>query len=189
MGYMEQVDFDHLAERIRLYLKWSKNSTEYQRMLDLNRNFFENLKEQTGMEAGLDRMGSVSKVGRGQFLNMFGRLGKSATSIKSYPIWVQLLPRLFFQIMDKDADGVVSKHELRNFYKYFMNLGDDLDYTSECGYNAMTADGDAVLDYHIYLMNFTNYLLGKSEYGPGKYIFGTFGAKEYPSSFDVKYTD
>jgi len=188
-GYMEQVDFDHLAEKVRKYLNWTIDSKEYIEMVDLNRNFFENLKEQTANEAGLEAMEQVTKVGRSQFINMFARLGRNATSIMSYPIWVQLLPRMMFRIMDKDGDGIVKKHELRNFYENFMMITDDLSSITDCGFNAMTADGDAELDYHMYTMNFTNFLLGKNEYGPGKYIFGTFGCKEYTSTYKPIYTD
>ena len=38
-----------------------------------------------------------------QWLNMWGRLCYGSAGISDFPIWVQLLPELFFQVADRDG--------------------------------------------------------------------------------------
>ena len=40
-----------------------------------------------------------------------------------------------------------------------------------------------------YMFCFANFLLGKSIYGPGKYIFGVFDNREIDESYKVVYDD
>ena len=38
-----------------------------------------------------------------QWLNMWGRLCYGSSGISDFPIWVQLLPELFFEVADRDG--------------------------------------------------------------------------------------
>ena len=38
-----------------------------------------------------------------QWLNMWGRLCYGSAGISDFPIWVQLLPELFFRVADRDG--------------------------------------------------------------------------------------
>ena len=44
----------------------------------------------------------VSQMNLTQWLNMWGRLCYKSAGIADFPIWVQLLPDILFQVMDRD---------------------------------------------------------------------------------------
>ena len=52
----------------------------------------------------------VPKMSLKQWLNMWGRLCHGSAGISDFPIWVQLLPELFFEVGDRD--GIC-------FYKFY----------------------------------------------------------------------
>ena len=76
-----------------------------------------------------------------QWLNMWGRLSYGSAGISDFPIWVQLLPELFFHVIDRDQDGILSFQEFKNFYKYCIGIQDPAQLEKVCneGYRAMTA--------------------------------------------------
>merc|ERR1719499_1360135 len=139
------------------------------------------------------RHGNVdtSRMSLNQWLNMWGRLCLGSAGISDFPIWVQLLPELFFEVADRDADGVISKEELKSFYKHISGITDamTLERTTNEGYRALTANGDYKLNKQNYLFAFANFLLAKGIYGPGKYLFGTFDNREIDESYKVVYND
>ena len=45
----------------------------------------------------------VPKMNLKQWLNMWGRLTHGSAGISDFPIWVQLLPELFFKVGDRDG--------------------------------------------------------------------------------------
>jgi hypothetical protein len=108
-----------------------------------------------------------------------------------FPIWVQLLPELFFRVADRDDDGIISKEELKNFYKHVLGITDPatLDKTTNEGYRALTANEEYKLNKGNYLFCFANFLLGKGIYGPGKYLFGTFDNREIEEAYKITYED
>ena len=63
------------------------------------------------------------------------------------------------------------------FYTAFLDAGKhgdkSLSSLTERSYNAMTANGDVELSYHIYKLSFLNFLLGRQPNGPGQFMFGT----------------
>ena len=63
------------------------------------------------------------------------------------------------------------------FYTAFLDAGKhgdkSLSSLTERSYNAMTANGDVDLSYHIYKLSFLNFLLGRQPNGPGQFMFGT----------------
>ena len=65
---------------------------------------------------------------------------------------------------------------------------------TEKSYNAMTANGDVELSYHIYKLSFLNFLLGKQPNGPGQFMFGLVeqgvGADQlFPIDYSATYVD
>ena len=77
----------------------------------------------------------------GQWLNMWGRLTYGSAGIADFPIWVQILPEIFFKVMDRDNKGVLSAVELKNFYRDMIGITDKatLEKVTKEGYRAMTA--------------------------------------------------
>ena len=89
--------------------------------------------------------------------------------------------------MAREGADCISESGLRNFYQKFAGLGGaELDRTTKQGFKTATAvsrqydmmsfylchyiqNGDYKLDYKSYRLLFSNYLLGKTIYGPGKF--------------------
>ena len=89
--------------------------------------------------------------------------------------------------MVREGADCISEEGLRNFYQKFAGLkGVELDMTTMQGFKTATAvsrqydmmsfylchciqNGDYKLDYKSYRLLFSNYLLGKTIYGPGKF--------------------
>ena len=46
---------------------------------------------------------TIPRMSLKQWLNMWGRLCYGAAGISDFPIWVQLLPELFFEVGDRDG--------------------------------------------------------------------------------------
>ena len=46
-------------------------------------------------------------------------------------------------------------------------------------------NGDYNLDYKSYQLLFSNFLLGKTIYGPGKYLFGVFDNRDSTEQYKV----
>jgi len=63
-----------------------------------------------------------------------------------------------------------------------------IEHITEKAFAAMTANGDVVLDFHIYKLSFLNFLLGKQPNGPGQFIFGTVTPASGSRLFTVDYS-
>ena len=75
-----------------------------------------------------------------QWLNMWGRLCYGSAGISDFPIWVQILPDIFFKVIDRDEDGLLAYEEVKNFYKGCLGIdASKLEKTCKEGYRAMTA--------------------------------------------------
>ena len=77
----------------------------------------------------------------GQWLNMWGRLCYGSAGIADFPIWVQILPEIFFKVMDSHHSGIITLDEVQLFYRDMIGIKDPaaLDKISKEGYRAMTA--------------------------------------------------
>ena len=74
-----------------------------------------------------------------QWLNMWGRLTHGSAGLNDFPCWVQLLPSIYFRVMDNDNDGIISKVELLNFYMDFVGVEGDIKKITDEGLRVMTA--------------------------------------------------
>ena len=45
----------------------------------------------------------IPRMSEKQWMNMWGRLCLGSAGISDFPIWVQLLPELFFEVADRDG--------------------------------------------------------------------------------------
>ena len=81
------------------------------------------------------------KMSLRQWLNMWGRLTYGSAGISDFPIWVQLLPDVFFKVIDRDEDGLLAYEEVKHFYKDLIGITDPATLNKVCkeGYRAMTA--------------------------------------------------
>ncbi|XP_069943331.1 uncharacterized protein [Cherax quadricarinatus] len=186
-------DIHALNERMRHYAGWSEDNEYYLTMKEIHADFFECLLEHVGkiepeygFEFDVDRI--PDRVQMYQWLNMWGNLTHGARAMVDFPIWLQILPKILFKVINRRDDGIISYDELRCFYALFIKLPEDqVEHITEEAYRALTSSGDFPLTERVYLMAFANFLLGKTPHGPGKYIFGGFKDSEV-GLFQVDYS-
>lgn len=209
-GLIEQDDILAFGDRMCEYTGWAKDSAQNKRMIDILNTFYECVRDQVKAEylnedvteedcmitweEAFNRyidvqVNQIPTMSCKQWLNMWGRLCHGSAGISDFPIWVQLLPELFFEVGDRDGDGILSKDELRNFYCKISGITDPtlLERTTNEGYRALTANGGYKLNKQNYLFAFANFLLAKDIYGPGKYLYGTFDNREIDETYKVNY--
>jgi len=199
-GQVDMDDMDGMNERLRNISGWSKDDPQYLSVVDNNRVFMECLLDQVKKEKdteGLEHRTweealaptkmSVTSVGLKSWLRMWSKLCRGSAGIDDFPIWVQLLPTIFFNIIvAREGGSIITKSALRNFYEKFTGLqGQMLDKVTMEGFRTASANGDYNLDFNNYKLLFANFLLGKTIYGPGKYIFGCFDNRDMEESYKV----
>ena len=72
---------------------------------------------------------------------MWARLCRGSAGMDDFPIWVQLLPRVLFNvIVAREGADCISKEGLKFFYEKFAGLsGAELEKTTEQGFKTATA--------------------------------------------------
>jgi hypothetical protein len=201
-GHVDLNDINGINERLRNVAGWSKDDPQFLSLTDNNRVFMECMLDQVKKEKdteGLEHRSweealapskmAVTHCSRSAWLHMWARLCQGSAGIDDFPIWVQLLPRALFNIMvAREGASVISKTALRNFYERFTGLsGKELDKVTEEGFRTASANGDYELDFDSYKLLFSNFLLGKTIYGPGKYLFGCFDNRDMDEKYKVVY--
>ncbi len=200
---IELNDMEALAEKMRVYAGWTKEDPNYKSILDVMRVFYECLVDQvqaekdasaadevipTWGEALVHKEKPITSISLAQWLNMWGRLCFGAAGLSDFPCWVQLLPSIFFRVIDVDKDDYLSQEEYTRFYRDFVGIDEKLlDKVVSEGYRAMTANGEYVLTKDNFNFVFANFLLGTTIYGPGKYIFGVFDNRDVDHKYEVIY--
>jgi len=198
-GFIDEEDIKHLDELLRNIAGWEKEDPRFHSIMDNNRAFLECMLEQVQRERSpnLEMLSweealrpskvSVTSVSLKNWLNMWSRLCRGSAGMDDFPIWVQLLPKVLFSvIVAKDGEDIISASSLKNFYQKFAGLTDsELEKTTEQGFKTATANGDYKLDYKSYQLLFSNYLLGKTIYGPGKYLFGVFDNRDSVEQYKI----
>jgi len=205
-GLLEEDDLDAFIAKILNYLSVEKDSMRYHRLMDVKNSFWDCIKDQLIREYKADdgnpedamiswdeafkRASNVetSNMTLTQWLNMWGRMCYRSAGISDFPIWVQLLPSVFFDVMDKDGDGEVNISDMHKFYSEFVGVDKaKVEKVTTAGHAQMTANGDYKLNREHYFFCFANFLLGRDIYGPGKYIFGVFDNSDLDHAYMVKY--
>jgi len=199
-GVIDAHDFNGLNERLRLVAGWTMEDPSYLAMIDTHRVFLECLLDQTMAERDAEGLEDrtweealapskmvATSVSLNSWLYMWARLCKGAAGIDDFPIWVQLIPRLIFNIItSNDGSKVISHKSLKQFYHNFSGLsGETLEKVATEGFRAMSANGDYELDYSSYKLLFSNFLLGRTIYGPGKYVFGCFDNSDITEKYKI----
>lgn len=201
-GIINAKDFSGLNERLRLIAGWGTDSPEYLSMVDNNRVFLECLLDQVEAEKDTDGLENrtweeakapskiaVDSVSLSNWIHLWAKLCQGSAGIDDFPIWVQLIPKTIFNIIcNKNGESAISKESLRTFYRDFTGLkGETLAKVSDEGFRAMSANGDYELDYQNYKLLFSNFLLGRTIYGPGKYVFGCFDNRDMTEPYKIVY--
>jgi len=204
-GVLEKRDFVELNERLRKIAGWEKDSEEFHRLEDTSSVFLECLLDQVRSEhsqfsEGLEfrswdealkpnklKMNTIDLNG---CLNMWAKLFDGAAGMDDFPIWVQLLPTILFAVQGGNKHGYITKENLKVFYENFAKVqGDDLDKLTDAGYKTMTSNGEYKLDLQNYKLLFANFLLGRTIYGPGKFVFGCFDNSDLQKPYQIIYEE
>ena len=148
-------------------LGWSTESPNYARIHDVMYSFYDCLCDQVRQETfcsseakGFDSWAeakakydtSVDNISLNQWLNMWGRLCRGTAGISGFPFWVQLLGIIFFEVIDRDEDGLLEFEEIQNYYKGLVGVQrDELYVTTKEGFRALTAV--RIHNFEIILLN------------------------------------
>merc|ERR1711934_494423 len=201
-GVIDSQDFAGLNERLRKVAGWELDDPQYLAACDNNRVFFECLLEQAYAERNTEGLEDrtweqalapskmvVDSVSLNSWLHMWARMCQGAAGIDDFPIWVQLITRVIFNVIcSKMRVDYITRESLRNFYENFSGLeGANLEKVATEGYRSMSANGDYELDYKSYKLLFSTFLLGRTIYGPGKYIFGCFDNRDMNEPYKIVY--
>merc|ERR1711934_384000 len=127
-GMIDARDFEGLNERLRLVAGWELDDQEYLAMVDNNRVFLECLLDQAMAEKDTEGLENRSweeamapskmvmdSVCLSSWLHLWARLSKGSHGIDDFPIWVQLIPRMIFNIIcAKNDEAAISREPLRD---------------------------------------------------------------------------
>jgi len=201
-GFIDKDNICSVNQKLKGVAGWSDDDPQYISLVDNNRVFMECLIDQVRKEKSTEGLEhrtweqalrpskmSITQVTQTAWIHMWARLCKGAAGMDDFPIWVQLLPSVLFNIIvAREGTNVISKEALKNFYSVVSEVkGKELDKVTEEGYRTATANGDYELDYNSYKLVFSNFLLGKTIYGPGKYIFGCFDNRDMDEQYKIVY--
>jgi hypothetical protein len=127
-----------------------------------------------------------------EWLDVWGDTVGRARKINDFPMWLQYYPKTLFDTINRSGTGNISKNELQLFYTAFLDVGTlgekKIHEITDKAYDAMTSNGDVVLDFHMYKLSFLNFLLGRQPNGPGQFIFGTVSPASGSRLFTVDYS-
>merc|ERR1712116_115234 len=147
-GVIDANDFSGLNERLRKVAGWELDDPQYLAVCDNNRVFFECLLEQAYAERNTEGLEErtwehalapskmvVDSVSLNSWLHMWARMCKGAAGIDDFPIWVQLIPRVIFNVIcSKEGGLIISRSSLRTIYgpgKYVFGCFDNSDMTEK----------------------------------------------------------
>ena len=198
-------DFLKLNDRIKHYMDWSVNTLQFLALKEVHGVFLEYflstaavLKASQGNGGDWDPFPQAPQpelrccVTIEEWLDVWGATVGNARKINDFPMWLQYYPKILFDTINRSGSGKISKNELQLFYTAFLDVGTlgekKIEHITEKAYAAMTANGDVILDFHIYKLSFLNFLLGKQPNGPGQFIFGTVTPASGSRLFTVDYS-
>lgn len=182
-GYLQSDDLSGFMKKILDYTGWDDNSQKALECYDIHSTFFDVLKEKTNPS---DYTEAPLNVSMSDWILLWNSLLSKCKGMHNFPVWLRLLPKSLFLIVDKKGDGVIDREELEEFYNKIVNLNtDEAKSTSESAYSELTDNGKYPLHLHGFAEIFANFLLGRTPYGPGRYIFGCFESTVKQTHFSL----
>ncbi|CAG2218970.1 unnamed protein product [Mytilus edulis] len=178
-NFLEYNNLGEFRDKIFKFTKWSPTSTAAQEFGEVHETFYEVLKEKAGESYD-------DKVTLSEWLALWETIIPGCMSMINCPIWLRLLPRSLFRIIDRKDNNVIDEEELCDFYVELINLQpDEAKKIAKKGYEEMTDYGRYPLNLEGYEQIFSNFLFGRTPYGPGRYIFGCFEHRVEDTKFKL----
>ncbi|XP_052228548.1 sarcoplasmic calcium-binding proteins I, III, and IV-like isoform X1 [Dreissena polymorpha] len=166
-GQLELSDLDGFMKKVLDFTGWDVDSQCARECHEVHECFFHTLMEKA--EKGSDR------INLAKWFRMWDGLIPGCMSMRNFPVWLRLLPKSLFRIIDKKGDEKIDAKELADFYVKFVGIPEG-NVTSLVNYamEQMTDHGKYPLTLDSYNQMFANFLIGRTPYGPGRFIFGCF---------------
>ncbi|GFO48811.1 sarcoplasmic calcium-binding proteins ii, v, vi, and vii [Plakobranchus ocellatus] len=166
-GCLDDTSLSKFMKRVLAFTKWSPDDVKAVSCREVHEAFFEVLFERAG--------GKLHQVSLQDWEKMWSNLLPGCMGIGNFPVWLRLLPKTLFQMIDRNNDEKVGVNELAAFYTEMVNIPPDLAQTRAAyAFDQMTDYGHYPLDLTSYEMIFSNFLIGRTPFGPGRHIFGCF---------------
>ncbi|OWF37900.1 sarcoplasmic calcium-binding proteins I, III, and IV-like [Mizuhopecten yessoensis] len=166
-GHLMKKDLPVLFKKILEYTGWAENSPAATELYEVHETFFEVLYEKTDVQK--------DRVEIDDWMSLWEHMIPGCMGMHNFPIWLRLLPRSLFRVMDTNDDGLINANEIQHFYESFVKIPEkEVGDLATRAYNEMTDFGRYPLTLEGYEQIFANFLLGRTKYGPGRFIFGCF---------------
>jgi len=173
-GIITEKDIESLNEKFVDFTGWNHDDVKLQKLLEYHRDLYKCILMEINKDVHVEEH-RTSDITLSAWMKMWDRIMKGALALSHLPQWVQVMPFNLFTYIDKNGESHISKQNLFDFYTEFMLLDDKKGkVVAENAWFQMTGNGDFKLTLELYTMSFSNFLFGKSFYGPGLFILGTF---------------
>lgn len=182
-GYLQTQDLSGFVKKILDYTGWEDNSPRALECYDIHSTFFDILREKINTSENAE---DPLKVSNSDWILLWNSILSKCTGMHNFPVWLRLLPKSLFHIVDRKNDDVIDREELEEFYIKIVKLTtDEAESVSKSAYSELTDNGKYPLHMRGYSEIFANFLLGRTPYGPGRYIFGCFESTVKQTHFSL----
>jgi len=173
-GIITEKDIECLNEKFIDFTGWNSEDIKLQKLLEYHKDLYKCLLMEVNKDVHIEEH-RATEITLNMWMKMWDRMMKGALALMHLPQWVQVMPFNLFCYIDKNGESHISKQNLLEFYTDFMLLDDKKGkIVVENAWFQMTGNGDFKLTLELYTMIFSNFLFGKTFYGPGLFILGTF---------------
>ncbi|XP_046350431.1 uncharacterized protein LOC124131289 isoform X2 [Haliotis rufescens] len=174
-GKLEMLDLDFIKKRILNFTGWAEDSQQAMKSAEVHEAFFEVLFERVEGDSSEPK----HEVSLTEWINMWEKLLPGTMGMQNFPVWMRLLPETLFRIIDRNGDNEIDEDELCVFYEKMCDV-DPAEAKSQAkkAIDQMTDNGMYPLDATSYEQIFANFLIGRTPFGPGRFIFACFSHKD-----------
>lgn len=175
-GKLEAHSLDRIVKRILEFTTWQEGSAKAHHVREVCEAFFEILFEKSAGDDGTQ----PGQATLDNWYHIWEALLPGCKGMSNFPVWLRLMPKILFEMIDRNGDNLITADELEFFYRAFMKMDNaNLEQKAVDAVKEMTDDGQYPLNLNGYEQIFANFLLGKTPHGPGKYVFGLFTFDSY----------
>ncbi|XP_067653506.1 sarcoplasmic calcium-binding proteins I, III, and IV-like isoform X2 [Haliotis asinina] len=174
-GKLELRDLEFIKKRILDFTGWTENSQQALKSAEVHEAFFEVLFKRVEGDSAEPKQ----EVTLTEWMNMWEKLLPCTMGMQNFPVWMRLLPETLFRMIDRNGDNEIDEDELAHFYEKMCDVEPDEAKTqAKKAIDQMTDNGNYPLDATSYEQIFANFLIGRTPFGPGRFIFACFSHKD-----------
>jgi len=178
-GYLDPQSITKFMNKVLEFTGWEEDGRLAKECREVHVAFFEVLFEKSKEEATLVSTKNIDmtldKCSKDIWLAMWSHMLTGAMGISNFPIWLRLMPKYLFKMIDRSDKGYLTADDLAVYYRDMIHLEEDqVRKVADKAYEQMTDGGKWPLTLESYEQLFANFLIGRTPYGPGRYIFGCF---------------